>query len=336
MSLTTVIVSIAFAALGVGVALWVNLVPAERIATRMARRVERPLPEAPLRERIVRRAQHVRRWVVNGATLGLLVTLGVVLAAVAAGRVPDPEASLAWIALGGLVLGEAAGALLGVLTDRAETDPSRPRVAHARHTSLRDYLDPIELIGARVVTALALAAGTATALVLVVAPRTSTGLTVAHSELTPAALALPLAAIASLVALEWGGRRIVLTRPRPATTPEALVWDDAQRADELRTLATAPLMTGLYGFILGLPGLFALVPRGAVDDTVLLVAVNLGGYLLFLALLVVLAFAIARKPARFYLRRLWPEVAAREEEQANAAARARWEAEARARVGKAS
>src|SRR5690606_34857717 len=132
-----------------------------------------------------------------------------------------------------------------------------------------------------------------------------------ESSLTPAALALPIVAVLSLLVLELGGRRVILTRPRLAASPEALVWDDALRADDLRILATAPLMTGLYGFILGLPSLYSLVPQQELGgEIVLLTLANVGFFVLMIALLVVVAFAIVRKPEQFSLRRLWPELAA--------------------------
>jgi hypothetical protein len=313
MSNGTIIAAIAFAVLGVALVVWVNAASPARLAARTAKRVGLRLPESPLRAQIERRVRHTRRWIGNCGAAGLILTLGGLLVATATESIADPLSSIAWLALAGLVLGAAVGALLGVLTDQPRLDPAQPRVAHAQHTTLRDYLDPIELVGARIVTALAVATGVATALSFVVSPETSTAIT--GSQLALAALALPVVAALSLLVLEVGGRRVILTRPRPAASPEALIWDDALRADDLRILATAPLMTGLYGFILGLPSIYSLLPpQNLGGEFVLMLLVNVGMYVLFIGLLVVLAFAIARKPEQFYLRRLWPEVAAAREQ----------------------
>jgi len=309
MSSATLIASGVLALVGLAIVLWANLVPAERLAARTAKRVGLALPAEPLRDRIVRRTRSTRRWIANCGALGLLLTLGGVLLGVTAGWIPDPEVALSWLALGGIVLGTAAGALLGVLTDRPQLDREQPRVAHAQHTSLRDYLDPIELVGARIVVALGVVAGL-TAAFTPGAAATSMGVT---------AIVLAAVGMLSLVVLELGGRRIVLARPRPAASAEALVWDDARRGDDLRTLVTAPLMTGLYAFVIGLPALSTAIPRTGVDQTVALVLVNVGFYVLVLGLLAVLALALARQPARFYLRRLWPEVAAQAATEAQAA-----------------
>lgn len=330
MSSGTLIAAALSAALGIALALWANLVSPERLAARTAKRVGLQLPDAPLREQIMRRARHTRRWICNCAAIGLILTVGGILLATAGGSIPDPSSSIAWLAIAGVVLGGAVGALLGVLTDQPQLDPTQPRVAHAQHTTLRDYLDPIELVGARIVTGLAVITGITTALSFVLTPENSTAIT--GSDLTPAALALPVVAVLGLLVLELGGRRVILTRPRPAASREALVWDDALRADDLRILASAPLMTGLYGFILGVPSLYDFIPlQNLGGEFVLMLLVNVGFYVLMLGLLVVLAFAIARKPEQFYLRRLWPEIAAQVNAHSHATAAAHTEAEAQKR-----
>lgn len=302
------ILALVIAAAGIALALWVNLTPAERLAAGTAKRVGRPLPDPPLRERLSRRIRHTRRWITNTGVVALLLTLGALAAGAGTETLAGSSTALVWLLVGGIILGTTVGALLGVLTTSTDLEPDRPRVAHAVHTTLRDYLDPLELVGARIVTALAVLTALVTVTVLT---STEAGAGAINPATGVASIALASTAVVGLLAVELGGRRIVLTRPRLATDADALVWDDALRADELRVLVSAPIMTGLYGFLLGLPALAAAALDG-VDRFLALVIVNAGAGILFLALLVIFVLSIVRKPARYYLRRLWPELTAGE------------------------
>ena len=299
MGTVTLVISIILAVAAIALAVLALLAPAEGAARRVAKRVGLPLPEQPLRDLIARRAHHTRRWVAVSGSLALLGTVVAVAIATTGGAMADPGTELPWIAVGGTLLGVAAGALLGVLSYRPPVDPDRPRVAHAQHTTLRDYLDPMERIGARIVVAL----GAVVAVGVMVVPGAAT------DAAGPGALTVVVLAavgVIGLLAVELGGPRIVLARPRPSATPEALRWDDAQRADDLRTLVTGPIMTGSYASIIGLAALASAVPANV--DRVLLLIVNNGGFfLLVVALLVVAGIALARRPGQYYRRRLWPE-----------------------------
>lgn len=307
MGTVTLVISIILAVAAIALAVLALLAPAEGAARRVAKRVGLPLPEQPLRDQIASRAHHTRRWVAVSGSLALLGTVVAVAIATTGGAMADPGTELPWIAVGGTLLGVAAGtllgvaagALLGVLSYRPPVDPDRPRVAHAQHTTLRDYLDPMERIGARIVVAL----GAVVAVGVMVVPGAAT------DAAGPGALTVVVLAavgVIGLLAVELGGPRIVLARPRPSATPEALRWDDAQRADDLRTLVTGPIMTGSYASIIGLAALASAVPANV--DRVLLLIVNNGGFfLLVVALLVVAGIALARRPGQYYRRRLWPE-----------------------------
>lgn len=291
MGTVTLVISIILAVAAIALAVLALLAPAEGAARRVAKRVGLPLPEQPLRDQIASRAHHTRRWVAVSGSLALLGTVVAVAIATTGGAMADPGTELPWIAVG--------GTLLGVLSYRPPVDPDRPRVAHAQHTTLRDYLDPMERIGARIVVAL----GAVVAVGVMVVPGAAT------DAAGPGALTVVVLAavgVIGLLAVELGGPRIVLARPRPSATPEALRWDDAQRADDLRTLVTGPIMTGSYASIIGLAALASAVPANV--DRVLLLIVNNGGFfLLVVALLVVAGIALARRPGQYYRRRLWPE-----------------------------
>jgi hypothetical protein len=276
-------------------------VPRRGHAERLSRRLGLALPaDAAERAEIVSRDRGRIRWIAFGGCLGFIATIAVLLGAAAAGLVADPGAGAPWIGLAGLVLGAATAALGAVLGRRHPADPTRPRVAHARHTALGDYLDPIELVGARVVAILG-ALATAVALL-------SPGSSWLGGQPLPATV-LAAGGLLGLVLLEVGGRRVVLARPRVADTSNALAWDDATRATELRTLATAPIMMGSYSLVFsGMAGLGSVVRL--LPDAAALIVVNLSFFVLVAAVVAVGVVALSRRPEQFYLRRLWPEIAA--------------------------
>lgn len=302
MSLETLLGTAAITALVLVMTLIMLIVTGRRDAERLSRRLGLALPEETAeREAILRGTRRRTRWSLIGAALGYLITVAGLLFATSAGVLPDLGTGIVWTGLAGLVLGGAIATLCVVLGTRHPIDPTRPRVAHARRTELRDYLDPIELGGARVAAALG-AGVTVVALILPGATWTISG-----QALAPAILAL--GGLIGLLLLELGGRRVVLARPRVADTPTALAWDDATRAVELRALATAPIMMGSYALIFS--G-FAALGAGLrmLPDVAAGILINVSFYVILAVLVTVLVLAISRKPEQFYLRRLWPEVAA--------------------------
>lgn len=302
MSIATVLGTAAITVLVAVVTLVMAIAARGKHTERLTRRLGLALPDDPeQRDEIVRRDRRRIRWVSVGAGSGFIATVAAVLASAAAGLIPDPGTGAAWTGLAGLVLGGAVAALCVVLGTRHAADPTRPRVAHARRTELRDYLDPVELVGARIM-AVAGASVTAVALAL-------PGSTWMMGGQPLAAGVLAVGGLIALVLLEVGGRRVVLARPRIAETPAALAWDDATRATELRTLATAPIMMGSYSFVFA--GFAALGPAmRLLPDVAAGILVNVSFYVLMAALVAMAVIATSRRPEQFYLRRLWPELAA--------------------------
>lgn len=301
-SLLTLLILYGLAALGL--ALWAGLTPGDRIAVRVSRRVGLALPAEPLRAKLVHRMRRTTRWTSGVAAVGAVIGIAGVATAAASGAIGPEDTTPIWLAFSGLVLGGAVGAVLAVVTERPTPEPGQPRVARATPRELRDYLDPIELVGARITAAL----GVATAVALLAWPAART-----TQVATPVAVALlAMAGVVALVVLEVAGRRVVLGRSRISESPAELAWDDALRSDDLRRLVTAVLMTSVYAVIFGVFPLAGALGSLLLPDAVLLVAVNLAFVVLMAAAAVILVLATVRKPARFYLRRLWPEVAAQE------------------------
>jgi len=285
-------------------ALWAILAPGDRMAARVSRRVGLALPAEPLRGKLVRRMRRTTRWTSGAAAAGAVVGIAGVATAAASGSIGPDDTTPIWLAFAGLVLGGAVGAVLAIVTESRSAEPGQPRVARATPRELRDYLDPIELVGARVTAVL----GVATTVALLAWPAART-----IQVATPVAVTLLAAAGAvALVVLEVAGRRVVLGRSRISESPAELAWDDALRSDDLRRLVTAVLMTSTYAVIFGVFPLAGALGSLLLPDALLMVAVNLAFYVLMAAAVVILVLSTVRKPARFYLRRLWPEVAAQE------------------------
>lgn len=249
----------------------------------------------------------LRRRFVGRLTASLLgATLGLAVAVVAlqSGLVPSAESTDVaefWLVFGGFFTGASVAVAIYALAAK----PARPegeRYARSGAVDLRDYLAPVDRLGARGAVAL----GVVT--LLAATAVSAAGLTSSNAALSVGGL-IVVAGVVALALSEFASRRI-LERPQPAGSPSELAWDDALRAQSLREIVTAPLCLGSWG---ALAALFTLVD--ATD------AVGFGGIvtfwvgaaglaLVFIALLVAAAMSIATKPQQHYLRRLWPDVAA--------------------------
>jgi hypothetical protein len=284
---------IAVVAAGVTVALLLlQSVPGYRsfAARRFGHSVWLAMPDDALLASVERRV--ARKAVAGG--VGGLAALAIMVTGMSALGAPADEGYVAtWVIIGGYFAGIAVGSAINALTEpRSERAVT---FARAEAVELCDFVAPVERQGARVVVLLAVLLGAVLAV-----------LTARDGEPSSAGLAGALVMVAlalvSLVVFEIGSRR-VLSRGRPAGSPTELAWDDALRAGALRDLVTAPLALGTYSlFVLG--GELANGYTGAasaVGFTVLIGIVVAG----FAALVVVLI----TRPQRYYLRRLWPELA---------------------------
>ncbi|MBM7832197.1 hypothetical protein JOE59_002902 [Agromyces cerinus] len=268
--------------------------PRPRTIGRFARTVGLPLDGDEELERAVGERLRLRaRW----GTLGTLVGIAACVPIVLSGALTTHSdwgagiAPFAWIVLlGVLFTGRGIGVAISILPAPPEVRRHGPRIARLPRPTVADYVAPIERTGARVLVA--------TAALLAV------GVGLMPIEIGPKLLvaAATLGALAALVAVELVSAALV-ARPQPAVNEQLLRWDDALRAQTLRDLVSVPLMFGaLAVFTAATTGL---TWAGSLGDAGM-VTVNVVGNLLILASLVVLAFSIALKPARYYLERLWP------------------------------
>jgi hypothetical protein len=261
---------------------------------RLSRDVGLPL-EATIEPAIRRNARRRRL----GSGIGILA-----LTAVAIGLLAGPLAAVegngeTWFVVGALLVGVTSGAAVAVVTDRVPTPPDGIRVARARSVGVGDYVPGSERIGARVIVAAAVLSTAAVAIVPTVAS-------------TPDTLPLWLAAmlgtglsVVALIMAEVVGIRIV-RRAQPAGSTNELAWDDALRAITLRDLVLAPIVAGLYGVVLALAAILSSTQLPEQLRNGLLALLVIASVLVAIAIGVVSA---VRQPRRYYLRRLWPELA---------------------------
>lgn len=235
---------------------------------------------------------------------GALIGLGAAVASLQSGLVPSAESTNVaefWIVFGGFFTGASVAAAIYALAAK----PARPegeRFARSGAVDLRDYLAPIDRLGARA------AVGLGVATLIIASIVSAAGLTNSNAAISVGGL-IVAAGVVALALSELASRRI-LDRPQPAGSPAELAWDDALRAQSLREIITAPLCLGSWG---ALAVLFTLIeatdsigPGGGVTFWISVI----GLFLVLAALFVAAAVSIATKPQQHYLRRLWPDVAA--------------------------
>ncbi|MFB6611444.1 hypothetical protein ACFCVO_14050 [Agromyces sp. NPDC056379] len=265
---------------------------------RFARAVGLPLDgdvelEQTIRERLRSRA----RWGALGSMVGAVASALVVVSGALTthddwGTGVAPFAGLALACL--LLTGRGIGTAISILPAPPEVRRNGPRLARLPRPVASDYVAPIERVGARVLVAVSsvLALGTVLLPVPVPVPVGSRVLVGASA----------LGAIAVLVVVGWVSSALV-ARPQPAVSEQLLRWDDALRAQTLRDLVSVPLMFGALALITSTTtGLGWVAASGDLGLIVMNVAMNV----LILAGIVVVAISIAVKPARYYLKRLWP------------------------------
>lgn len=248
--------------------------------------------DATLRRAIISRA----RWT---AAIG---ALGVAAIALICLLVPDLFAAPYWtlplIAVLYLSI-VVASAMSSTLSAVRERHAAGPRIARLDSPTLTDYVAPIELIAMRLTAALALAASVALIVLLVALPDVANRTAGLWSAASAAITLAALLAVVEIVA------RLIVSNPRRASTEHALQWDDAQRSATIRGLINLPTVLAMLVGLLVASQLSALLePAGVI--------VAMVAFLVFPGIVLTLAIIAASKsPELYYLKRLWPEQAAR-------------------------
>lgn len=262
---------------------------------RFARTVGLPLDADVELERIIgERLRQRARWGALGSATGAAAS-ALVVASGAMATLDEWGSGLVSFAglvlVGVILIGRGIGDAISILPAPPEVRRDGPRIARMPRPSVRDYVAPIERVGARILVTF----GAVLAVVVAALPIAF------ESRLLAGAAAL--GAIAALIAAEWVSSAIV-SRPQPAVSEQLLRWDDALRAQTLRDLVSVPLMFGGLSAVTSVTAGFEWAGTlGAVGAII----VNATSVVLLVGLSVVLVFSIAVRPARYYLERLWPQ-----------------------------
>ncbi|WP_139415489.1 hypothetical protein [Agromyces laixinhei] len=282
------------ALVGVIATLAPSWMPRPRSIGRFARTVGLPLDGDLELERAIGDRLRLRvRWGSLGSLVGAAAGVPIVLSGALTtsnewGTNIAPFASI--VLLGPLVIGRGIGVAISILPAPPEVRHIGPRIARVPRPAVADYVAPIERIGARILIAIGVVFAAAVGLMPVaVGPRVLVG-------------AAALAALAALVIVELVSAALV-ARPQPAVSEQLLRWDDALRAQTFRDLVSIPLMFGALALFASL--MAGLGSAASLGDTGMILA-NVAANAMFFAMLVVLAISLAVKPARYYLKRLWP------------------------------
>lgn len=270
----------------------------ERAAERFARSVALILtPELAVmvRSRVARRT----RGTTIGGLTGMLAGLALLSADPSIARLP--LSSLLWVGL--TFTGLSVGAAITAAVSGTRLQGDSVRYARAEAVGLNDYVAPLERHGARISVSLAVA------VLLVSLALSTSGLArfTAPLPLTGNGF-MALLSIAALVLFEADGRWLV-QRGQPAGSPAELSWDDALRSMLLRDLATAPIVLGAYGSVLGVSELSGALAAAGAGPTGMIIAANIGFNAAACAAILIGIIVVVSKPQQYFRRRLWPELA---------------------------
>lgn len=276
-----------------------------RFRTREAQRVARSLGmtlDGALETVVRRRIAARRRGAVVGALLGVAAAVALLTSEITPPAGPLAPLILAGGVFGGLAVG--AGVVAGFHSIRVADD--QPRIARAGAVTLNDYVAWVERWGARIPVVFAV---TSLAFSAVLAMFDVTAF--ARSPLLLLGGLVTWTAVAALAFFEVGSRRLI-QRGQPSASRAELAWDDALRALTIRDMVGAPLLLGVYGAVLVLTELSTALAAAHAGEWVriaTLISMNVLFNVVMFAGILAILFAIASKPHRHFLRRLWPELA---------------------------
>lgn len=240
---------------------------------------------------VLRRVQARSLSFAGGLVLAAIVLMGLGFAGVEPGQFTAIVVVL--VLYGSIALCVAVSAGAG----RPWVPDGTPRMARVGAARIQDYVPGFELVGARVLSGLAV--------LLCVAAAIAAG---ASGSGAVAAWWAGYAVVVVAIAAAWEvNARRVLRRSVPAGSTQQLAWNDALRASVLRDTITLPLTAGFFGAVAGPFHVLTELPLPGW------IAAGAGGVVFLLAIgavLVVIPIAVLAKPGQHYQRRLWPDLAA--------------------------
>lgn len=271
-------------------------------AASMANRLERSIGLAIpniLRVDLSRRLVRRRRISLAGTVLATWAVLPLVWGMGGVDASGSPTS--VFLIVGASFAGGSIGAAIGSLQWPVQRDGNAIRYARVGAVSLRDYIPPFERRGTWVMAALAVFLFLGSVIMNVAG--------VASIALLPPATALSVLAAATVVSLgffEIVGRRIV-GRAQPTGSELELVWDDALRSLDVRDLASAPMMLGIYAALVTGTDLVTALQSSRSSSFDFINSTFAGMLALIIIIVVLGVFWIASRPERYFLKRLWPQ-----------------------------
>lgn len=246
---------------------------------------------ADVERTVLRRVQARTLSFAGGLLLAAAVLMGLGLAGVEPGRANGIVVVLVVYGSVALCVAVTAGA------GRPRVPEGAPRVAHVGESRIQDYVPAFELVGARVLSGIAV--------LLCAASAAAAG---ANGSGAVAAWWSGYAVIVVAIAAAWEiNARHVLRRSVPAGSTQQLAWNDALRASVLRDTITLPLTAAFFGAVAAPFHVLTELPLPGW------IAAGAGGVVFLLAIgtaLVMIPIAALAKPGQHYQRRLWPDLAA--------------------------
>ena len=167
------------------------------------------------------------------------------------------------------------------------------RIARDHAVTVEDYVDPVERRAAWIIAAIALAIGLVDLI---------------HGGRGPDALIAATTGFGALAVIAGTAlvSRLIVARPQRADTTVLLAWDDALRAATLRFITQSATVIALLSLVGTLP--IAVASTGIRVDRE---GMQMGTVWAVVAVFVVGGiWGMRQRPARYFLRRLWPGTAA--------------------------
>lgn len=197
------------------------------------------------------------------------------------------------IIAGALVAGGGVGIAITALFLASRRPSDAITVARSTSVALSDYSSPGDRNLVRGLVALGVVTTVAT---VAVRP---------DHQLAPLGFGLTISAVVALIFFEIAARRVVALG-QPAGSVAELVFNDAIRAGYVFDLLIAPITLGTFAALIGLRDLSAALGNPVAE------ALRQWSPLVLLAFVIISAIRGTRSDSgRHYLRRLWPDIAAR-------------------------
>ena len=204
-----------------------------------------------------------------------------------------------WCLFGAYLVGASLGATIALLVAEQKRDRGILRVARTKAVVVADYVPSIQSVLVRVFVALA---------VIVFAADCWLAASVSPNFLSIVSGLLAWLSVVTLIIYEFESRRLI-RRGAPAGTPLELAWDDGLRAYALTNLNGTVGLIPLYSLIAY--DTLSLNSTGIYSNPLFPVFTGLFPVVATVGILMLIVFMTRVRTRQHFLRRLWPDLAAK-------------------------